>query len=144
MDYVCGLVFVVDDELMIGEVVFVYLECVGYETRVVVDGYAVLELVVECRLDLIVFDFMFFGFDGLEVMRCVCYCMMVIILLIVKGEESDCVIGLRLGVDDYVVKLFLLVELVVRVDAVLWCVDIVLDCVLVLIFGVLEFDLGAC
>src|SRR6201991_2957423 len=123
MDHVRGSVLVVDDEPTIGEVVSAYLERAGYETRVVVDGYAALESVAERRPDLIVLDLMLPGLDGLEVMARVRQRATAIILLTAKGEESDRVIGLRLGADDYVVKPFSPAELVERADAVLRRVD---------------------
>ena len=66
------------------------------------------------------------GIDGLEVMRRLREQdrdRIAVILLTAKGEESDRVIGLRLGADDYVVKPFSPAELVARVDAVLRRVD---------------------
>jgi two-component system response regulator ResD len=143
MDHVRGSVLVVDDEPTIGEVVSAYLERAGYETRVVADGYAALESVAERRPDLIVLDLMLPGLDGLEVMRRVRHRTTAIILLTAKGEESDRVIGLRLGADDYVVKPFSPAELVARVDAVLRRVDTVPDRAPVLRFGALEVDPGA-
>ena len=74
--------------------------------------------------DLVVLDIMLPGLDGLEVMRRLreradLAERVAVILLTAKGEESDRVIGLRLGADDYVVKPFSPAELVARVDAVL-------------------------
>ena len=117
MEHVRGSVLVVDDEPTIGEVVSAYLERAGYETRVAADGYEALDAVNERRPDLIVLDLMLPGIDGLEVMRRVRDRSTAIILLTAKGEESDRVIGLRLGADDYVVKPFSPAELVARVDA---------------------------
>src|SRR3954447_26404055 len=121
--HVRGSVLVVDDEPTIGEVVSAYLERAGYETRVAADGLAALDAVAERRPDLIVLDLMLPGLDGLEVMRRVRDRATAIILLTAKGAESDRVIGLRLGADDYVVKPFSPAELVARVDAVLRRVD---------------------
>jgi two-component system response regulator ResD len=70
----------------------------------------------------VVLDLMLPGLDGLEVMRRLrdhARDRIAVILLTAKGEESDRVIGLRLGADDYVVKPFSPAELVARVDAVL-------------------------
>ena len=78
------------------------------------------------RPDLVVLDLMLPGIDGLEVMRRLRErdrAHVAIILLTARGEESDRVIGLRLGADDYVVKPFSPAELVARVDAVLRRVD---------------------
>jgi two-component system, OmpR family, response regulator ResD len=117
-----GSVLVVDDEPTIAEVVSRYLERAGYRTRVASDGAQALELVARSRPDLVVLDLMLPGIDGLEVMRRLRQPdrdPIGVILLTAKGEESDRVIGLRLGADDYVVKPFSPAELVARVDAVL-------------------------
>jgi DNA-binding response OmpR family regulator len=124
--HIRGSILVVDDEPTIGEVVSRYLERAGYETRVAADGLAALEAVAERSPDLIVLDLMLPGIDGLEVMRRVRERpdrSSAIILLTAKGDESDRIVGLRLGADDYVVKPFSPRELVARVDAVLRRVD---------------------
>src|SRR5947209_14246501 len=121
-DHSRGSVLVVDDEPTIAEVVARYLERAGYRTRIAGDGAQALDLVAERRPDLVVLDLMLPGIDGLEVMRRLReqdHERIALILLTAKGEESDRVIGLRLGADDYVVKPFSPAELVARVDAVL-------------------------
>ena len=122
-----GSVLVVDDEPTIGEVVGRYLQRAGYTTRVAHDGRGALAAVEAERPDLVVLDLMLPGLDGLEVMRRLRdrdpAARLAIILLTARGEESDRVIGLRLGADDYVVKPFSPAELVARVDAVLRRVD---------------------
>ena len=121
-----GSVLVVDDEPTIAEVVARYLDRAGYETRVAGDGLRAVELAGAQRPDLVVLDLMLPGLDGLEVMRRIHnldHRRVAIILLTAKGEESDRVIGLRLGADDYVVKPFSPAELVARVDAVLRRID---------------------
>jgi two-component system, OmpR family, response regulator ResD len=141
--HVRGSVLVVDDEPTIGEVVSRYLERAGYETRVAEDGLAALDAVAERSPDLIVLDLMLPGLDGLEVMRRVRERpgrTSAIILLTARDQESDRVIGLRLGADDYVVKPFSPAELVARVDAVLRRVDTVPDDEPPLRFGALEID----
>jgi DNA-binding response OmpR family regulator len=117
-----GDVLVVDDEPTIGEVVSRYLRRAGYATRVAADGRRAVELHAERAADLVVLDIMLPGFDGLEVMRRIRRDdarRPAIILLTAKGDESDRIVGLRLGADDYVVKPFSPAELVARVDAVL-------------------------
>ena len=116
----------VDDEPTISEVVSRYLERAGYRTRIAADGGQALELAAAQRPDLVVLDLMLPGLDGLEVMRRLRQGdrdRIAVILLTAKGEESDRVVGLRLGADDYVVKPFSPAELVARVDAVLRRVD---------------------
>jgi two-component system response regulator ResD len=125
-DHVRGSVLVVDDEPTIAEIVSRYLERAGYRTRVAGDGTRALEAAAAERPDLVVLDLMLPGVDGLEVMRRLrgqARDHIAVILLTAKGEESDRVIGLRLGADDYVVKPFSPAELVARVDAVLRRVD---------------------
>jgi two-component system response regulator ResD len=120
-----GSVLVVDDESTITEVVSRYLERAGYDTSVASDGPEALRIAAGALPDLIVLDLMLPGMDGLEVMRRLREPAaegerrVSVILLTAKGEETDRVIGLRLGADDYVVKPFSPVELVARVDAVL-------------------------
>jgi DNA-binding response OmpR family regulator len=121
-----GSVLVVDDEPTIGDVVCRYLDRAGYETRVARDGHSALEQVEQHSPDLVVLDLMLPGVEGLEVMRRIRdrdRKHTAIILLTAKGEETDRVVGLRLGADDYVVKPFSPAELVARIDAVLRRVD---------------------
>ena len=120
-----GSVLVVDDEPTIAEVVSRYLERAGYRTAVAHDGAEALACAARGRPDLVVLDLMLPGVDGLEVLRRLREepTPPGVILLTAKGEESDRVIGLRQGADDYVVKPFSPAELVARVDAVLRRVD---------------------
>jgi two-component system, OmpR family, response regulator ResD len=140
-----GSVLVVDDEPTIGEVVCRYLQRAGYETRVALDGFEAVEIVVEQRPDLVVLDLMLPGIDGLEAMRRIRANggRTPLILLTARGEESDRVIGLRLGADDYIVKPFSPAELVARVDAVLRRVDTVPEHEPPLRFGELVIDPSA-
>jgi DNA-binding response OmpR family regulator len=116
-----GSVLVVDDEPTIAEVVSRYLERAGYRTEVAHDGAQALARAARGRPDLVVLDLMLPGLDGLEVMRRLRDDPTPpgVILLTAKGDESDRVVGLRQGADDYVVKPFSPAELVARVDAVL-------------------------
>lgn len=115
-------VLVVDDEPTIAEVVARYLTREGYATAIAHDGPAAIQLARELRPSLVVLDLMLPGLDGLEVMRRIREQPgepTPVILLTARGEESDRVVGLRSGADDYVVKPFSPSELVARVDAVL-------------------------
>jgi two-component system response regulator ResD len=119
-------VLIVDDEPTIAEVLSRYLERAGYDARVAGDGPSALAAAARARPDLVVLDLMLPGMDGLRVMarlRDQHPRPIGIILLTARGEESDRVVGLRLGADDYVVKPFSPAELVARVDAVLRRVD---------------------
>jgi two-component system response regulator ResD len=115
-------VLVVDDEPTILEVVGRYMERAGYETFRAADGPEALRLAELHRPDLVVLDLMLPGIDGIEVMRRLHErpgTRTAVILLTAKGEESDRLVGLRDGADDYVVKPFSPAELVARVGAVL-------------------------
>ncbi len=141
-----GSVLVVDDEPTISEIVSRYLERAGYDTRTASDGAGALEACAAARPDLIVLDLMMPGIDGLEVLRRVREqraTRTAVILLTAKGEESDRIVGLRLGADDYVVKPFSPAELVARVDAVLRRIDTVPVVAEALRFDGLEIDPGS-
>ncbi len=115
-------VLVVDDEPTIVEIVGRYMERAGYEAFEAVDGPQAVQQAELHRPDLVVLDVMLPGFDGIEVMRRLHERpgpRTAVILLTARGEESDRLVGLRHGADDYVVKPFSPAELVARVDAVL-------------------------
>jgi two-component system response regulator ResD len=117
-----GSILVVDDEPTIAEVVARYLTRAGFETRTAADGPSALAAATARRPDLVVLDIMLPGLDGLEVMRRLhrdAAERVPVILLTAKGEESDRLVGLRQGADDYIVKPFSPQELVARVEAVL-------------------------
>ena len=115
-------VLVVADEPAIADVVSRYLQRAGYETSIAARGQAALGRAKTARPDVVVLDLMLPDTDGLEVMRRLRRDDRgrgAIILLTARGEESDRIVGLRLGADDHVVKPFSPAELVARVDAVL-------------------------
>jgi DNA-binding response OmpR family regulator len=139
-------VLVVDDEPAIGDVVSRYLERAGYETTVAATGHDALGSAEATRPDVVVLDLMLPDIDGLEVMRRLRrddHRRGAIILLTARGEESDRVVGLRLGADDYVVKPFSPAELVARVDALLRRIDPVPERQPPLRFDGLEIDPAA-
>ncbi len=115
-------VLVVDDEPTIGEILSRYLQRSGYHTRIAYDGPQALAMSAEQQADLVILDIMLPGCDGLEVMRRLhegSDAAPAVILLTAKGQESDRIVGLRRGADDYVVKPFSPNEIVARVEAVL-------------------------
>ena len=115
-----GRILVVDDEKIVGEVVERYLLSESYDVRVTEDGTKALEIAKEWQPDLVVLDLMLPGIDGLEVCRRLRLDRPVpIIMLTAKGEETDRIVGLELGADDYMVKPFSPRELVARVKSVL-------------------------
>jgi DNA-binding response OmpR family regulator len=115
-------VLVVDDEPTIVEIVSRYMERAGFEAHEAHDGLEALEVAERHRPDLVVLDLMLPSIDGIEVMRRLHERpgpRIAVILLTARGEESDRLVGLRQGADDYVVKPFSPAELVARVEAVL-------------------------
>ncbi len=113
-------ILVVEDEAIVAEVVERFLRREGYETMVVCDGREALNALGAFIPDLIVLDVMLPEVDGLEVCRQVrSRGATPIIMLTARGEETDKVLGLGLGADDYVTKPFSPRELAARVQAVL-------------------------
>ncbi len=113
-------VLVVDDEVQIVRVLRGYLERAGFEVLTAYDGREALRIARQERPDLIVLDLMLPGVDGLDVCRALRKESNVpIIMLTARVEETDRIIGLELGADDYVTKPFSPREVVARVRAVL-------------------------
>jgi DNA-binding response OmpR family regulator len=113
-------ILVVEDEAIVAEVVERFLRREGYETMVVGDGRQALNAFGSFLPDLIVLDLMLPEVDGLEVCRQVrSRGATPIIMLTARGEETDKVLGLGIGADDYVTKPFSPRELAARVQAVL-------------------------
>jgi DNA-binding response OmpR family regulator len=115
-----GRVLVVDDDETVREVLRRYLSRDGHQVLEAADGPAALHLVHSARPDLVVLDLMLPGLDGLEVCREIRKTSTVpVIMLTALGQESDRVVGLEYGADDYVVKPFSPRELALRVGRVL-------------------------
>jgi DNA-binding response OmpR family regulator len=113
-------ILVVDDEPNIVEVVSAYLNREHYRVVTASDGEAAMKLFAEHSPDLIVLDVMLPRMDGLEVCRRVrATGSTPIIMLTARGEETDKLVGLGIGADDYLTKPFSPRELVARVKAVL-------------------------
>ena len=110
----------VDDDHTVREVVVSYLRAAGHDVGEAADGAAALRSMQEVPADLVVLDLMLPGIDGLEVCRRMRETSDVpVIMLTALGSETDRVIGLERGADDYVTKPFSPRELVLRVDSVL-------------------------
>jgi two-component system alkaline phosphatase synthesis response regulator PhoP len=114
------LILVVDDEPKIVRLAQDYLERSQYRVLSVAEGRAALALARQERPDLVVLDLTLPGLDGLDVCRTLRQESDVpIIMLTARAEETDRLIGLELGADDYIIKPFSPRELVARVRAVL-------------------------
>ena len=113
-------VLVVDDDRTVREIVASYLRAGGHDVVEVPDGEQALDAMHAARADLVVLDLMLPGIDGLEVCRRLRADGDVpVIMLTALGAETDRIMGLGLGADDYVTKPFSPRELVLRVDSVL-------------------------
>jgi DNA-binding response OmpR family regulator len=113
-------VLVVDDEPTVREVVGDYLRRDGFVVHEAGDGAEALAAVAGFRPDLVVLDLMLPAVPGLDVLRELRSGSSIpVILLTARAEESDRVVGLELGADDYVVKPFSPRELAARVRSVL-------------------------
>jgi DNA-binding response OmpR family regulator len=113
-------VLVVDDDPTVREVVVSYLRAAGHQVDETGDGESVAALMRDDPADLVVLDLMLPGIDGLEVCRRLRASSDVpVIMLTALGTETDRVVGLELGADDYVTKPFSPRELVLRVESVL-------------------------
>jgi two-component system, OmpR family, alkaline phosphatase synthesis response regulator PhoP len=116
-------ILIVEDEQDILQLVKHYLEKEGFRPVTAMNGLDALKRVKEDKPDLVVLDLMLPHMDGLEVckrLRAVPdTSMLPIIMLTAKAEESDTIVGLELGADDYVTKPFSPKALVARVKALL-------------------------
>jgi DNA-binding response OmpR family regulator len=126
---ICGVfmskkkILVVDDEKDIVELVRFNLERDGFKVIPSYNGEDALRLVKSQLPDLIILDLMLPGMDGLEVCRILkrdsSAFSIPIIMLTAKGEETDIIVGLELGADDYITKPFGIKEMIARVKTVL-------------------------
>ncbi|MEM7519011.1 MAG: response regulator transcription factor [Planctomycetota bacterium] len=118
-----GKIVVVEDEADIREILEYALGKEGFRVAAAKDGREGLALVQKELPDLVLLDLMMPGMDGLEVCRELKSRdeteEIAVVMLTAKGEESDIVLGLGLGADDYVLKPFSPKELIARVKAVL-------------------------
>ena len=116
-------ILIVEDEQDILQLVKHYLEKEGFRPVTAMSGLEALKKVKEDKPDLVVLDLMLPEMDGLEVCKRLRSvpdtAMLPILMLTAKAEESDTIVGLELGADDYVTKPFSPKALVARVKALL-------------------------
>lgn len=111
---------VVDDEPPLVRLLSAYLEREGFEVSTAADGEQALRLAQERRPDVVVLDLMLPGIDGIEVCRRIrSFSDAYIVMLSARAEETDKIVGLSTGADDYVTKPFSPGELVARIRAML-------------------------
>jgi len=113
-------ILVIDDEPSIVNLVTAYLKPEGYEVFTAMDGMSGLKAARSFKPDLIILDIMLPGIDGIELLsRLRRESDVYVILLTAKTEETDKIVGLSVGADDYVTKPFSPRELTARVKAAL-------------------------
>jgi two-component system OmpR family response regulator len=113
-------ILIVDDDAEIRSLLGEYLRKQGYRATVVADGRAMRSAMEKSRPDAIVLDVMLPGEDGLALCRDLrARSDIPIIMLTARGDETDRIVGLELGADDYLAKPFNPRELLARVKSVL-------------------------
>ncbi len=113
-------ILVIDDEPSIVQTARAYLEREGYTVQTASDGPAGLKTARAWQPDLIVLDIMLPGLDGLEILRQLRQDSDVYVLMLTaRADETDKIVGLTLGADDYLTKPFSPRELAARVKAIL-------------------------
>lgn len=135
-------VLVVEDEMKIARLVRDYLHQAGFAVLEAADGPTALSLAKAERPDMIVLDLGLPGMDGLDVTRQLRTSSAVpIIMLTARNEETDRIVGLELGADDYVTKPFSPKELVARIRAVLRRADATMGGGEIVRAGIVEIDI---
>lgn len=113
-------ILVVEDDTAISELICMNLEVAGYEVLPVQDGDAVEEVVKNDQpIDLALLDIMLPGRDGFELLEVMKQYSVPVIYITAKGDVSSKIKGLRSGAEDYIVKPFEILELLVRIEKVL-------------------------
>ena len=113
-------VLVCDDERDIVAALKIYLEADGYHVLTASNGREALEVCGKEKVDLILLDIMMPGMDGITAMsRLREFSNVPIILLTAKSEDTDKILGLNVGADDYITKPFEMKEVLARIEAVL-------------------------
>ncbi len=114
------LALVVDDEAPLAALVRSYLEREGFDVVTAEEGETAVQLARERRPDVVVLDLMLPGIDGIEVCRRIrTFSDAYVLMLTARAEETDKIVGLSTGADDYLTKPFSPAELVARVRALL-------------------------
>ena len=113
-------ILVVDDDGQIRHLVAKFLRGNGFKVSAARDGYEMREVMAHAPVDLIILDVMLPGISGLELYREVrAQSQTPVIMLTAKGDETDRIVGLEIGADDYLAKPFNPRELLARINAVL-------------------------
>lgn len=113
-------ILVVDDDREIRDLLSRFLSKHGYRVTAVADGHEMRRTLADWKIDLIVLDLMLPGEDGLSLCKNLrAQSQIPVIMLTIMGEETDRIVGLEVGADDYLPKPFNPRELLARMKAVL-------------------------
>ena len=111
-------ILVCDDDKQIVEAISIYLTGEGYQVIKAFDGYDVFKILEKENVDLIILDVMMPGLDGIRTtLKIREKSSIPIIILSAKGEDTDKILGLNIGADDYITKPFNPLEMVARVKS---------------------------
>jgi len=113
-------ILLIDDDEKLAALVRDYLQPNGYRVQVAHEGHDGLAQVRALRPDLVILDIMLPGMDGFEVCREIrSFSQVPILMLTARGEDTDRIVGLEMGADDYLPKPFNPRELLARIRAIL-------------------------
>lgn len=114
------MIYVVEDDMAIRNLVIYALTEKGYEVKSFEDGHSIVEEIKENPCELLLLDLMLPGKDGISILNEVReFSDVPVIILTAKTDEFDRVLGLESGADDYITKPFSILELLSRVKAIL-------------------------
>jgi DNA-binding response OmpR family regulator len=135
---------VIEDEQPIAEAVAARLRSEGYNVEIAADGPRGVDVCDRLRPDLVVLDLMLPGLDGIEVCKRIQHERPVpVLMLTARDSESDLLVGLAVGADDYMTKPFSMRELIARVHALLRRAERAADATLPLVVRVGDVELDA-
>lgn len=112
-------ILIVEDEMPIVDLIKMELKLNGYMVDYALDGEKGADLIMENNYDLILLDIMIPKFDGYELLEYAKQENVPVIFITAKSEVKDRVKGLNMGADDYIVKPFLMEEVIARINSVL-------------------------
>lgn len=114
-------ILVVDDEKSIMELLVFNLQKEGYNTLEAYDGVTAVDMAINEKPDLILLDVMIPKLDGISVCKKIRYALNIsnipILMISAKDTESDKIVGLEMGADDYITKPFQIREVMARIKA---------------------------